>query len=69
MNQATRNIWNGTAQSLPLKERLRAAAIAGDQGRSVTPSVYNRWLGASTCLKDSRCQIRRRSPGRTSPTP
>jgi hypothetical protein len=52
MNQAKRIMWNGTVRALPLKEQLRAAAIAGCQALSVTPSDYNKWLGASISTHD-----------------
>ena len=52
MNQANRIMWNGTVRALPLKEQLRAAAIAGCQALSVTPSDYNKWLGASISTHD-----------------
>jgi hypothetical protein len=52
MNQVRRMMWNGTVRALPLKEQLRATAIAGCQALSVTPSDYNRWLGASISTQD-----------------
>jgi hypothetical protein len=52
MNQTKRIMWNGTVRALPLKEQLRAAAIAGCQALSVTPSDYNKWLGASISTQD-----------------
>ena len=42
MHPAKRIMWNGTVRALPLKEQLRAAAIAGCHALSVTPSDYNR---------------------------
>jgi hypothetical protein len=52
MNQAQRIMWNGTVRALPLQEQLRAAAIAGCQSLSVTPSDYTRWLGTSISTND-----------------
>jgi sugar phosphate isomerase/epimerase len=52
MNQAKRIMWNGTVRALPLKEQLRAAAIAACEALSVTPSDYNKWLGTSLSTRD-----------------
>jgi hypothetical protein len=38
MNQAKRIMWIGTVRALPLKEQLRADAIAGRQALSATAS-------------------------------
>jgi 4-hydroxyphenylpyruvate dioxygenase len=45
-------MWNGTVRALPLREQLRAAAIAGCDALSVTPSDYNRWLGSAISTRD-----------------
>jgi 4-hydroxyphenylpyruvate dioxygenase len=45
-------MWNGTVRALPLKEQLRAAAIAGCTSLSVTPSDYNKWLGTSISTRN-----------------
>ncbi len=33
-------MWDGTVRALPVKEQLRAAAIAGCQALSVTPAAH-----------------------------
>jgi 4-hydroxyphenylpyruvate dioxygenase len=45
-------MWNGTVRALPLKEQLRAAAIAGCDALSVTPSDYTAWLGSAISTRD-----------------
>jgi 4-hydroxyphenylpyruvate dioxygenase len=52
MNQLQRIMWNGTVRSLPLKEQLRSASIAGCGALSVTPSDYLTWLGHSVTTRD-----------------
>jgi hypothetical protein len=52
MYQIERIMWNGTVRTLSLKDQLRAAAIADCASLSVTPSDYNKWLGASITTKD-----------------
>ena len=46
-----------TVRAPPLKEQLRAAAIAGCEALSVTPSDYNRWLGASISTQDMLARV------------
>ncbi len=50
--KATRVMWNGTVRALPLKEQLRAAAIAGCDALTVTPSDYVSWLAKSVSTRD-----------------
>jgi len=39
-------MWIGTVRAPPLKEQLRAAAIARCEAPSVMPSHYAAWLGS-----------------------
>jgi hypothetical protein len=48
MSNATRVMWNGTVRALPFGEQVEAARIAGCSVIAVTPSDYDKWLGAST---------------------
>ena len=52
MGNSRRIMWNGTVRALPLREQLRAAAIAGCEALSVTPSDYVAWLGKSISTRD-----------------
>jgi 4-hydroxyphenylpyruvate dioxygenase len=52
MGNPRRIMWNGTVRALPRRERLRAAAIAGCEALSVTPSDYVAWLGKATSMRD-----------------
>lgn len=52
MSQMRKIMWNGTVRALPLKDQLRAAAIAGCGALAVTPSDYNNWLGTSISTRD-----------------
>ena len=45
-------MWNGTVRALPLKEQLRAAAIARCEALSVMPSHYAAWLGSDLSSRD-----------------
>ena len=52
MSNRTRVMWNGTVRALPFKEQVEAAAIAGCSAIAVTPSDYNKWVGASLSTRD-----------------
>jgi sugar phosphate isomerase/epimerase len=54
MSNIRRIMWNGTVRALPLRERLRAAALAGCEVLSVTPSDYLAWLGESLSTRDMK---------------
>jgi sugar phosphate isomerase/epimerase len=54
MNNKRRIMWNGTVRTLPLKEQLRAAAIARCEALSVTPSDYVAWLGSAISTRDMK---------------
>ena len=52
MSNKTRVMWNGTVRALPFKVQVEAAAIAGCSAIAVTPSDYNKWVGASVSTRD-----------------
>lgn len=54
MSNKTRVMWNGTVRALPFRDQVEAARIAGCSAIAVTPSDYNKWLGASTSTADLR---------------
>jgi hypothetical protein len=54
MNKQRKIMWNGTVRALPFKEQLRAAAIAGCEAISVTPSDYTAWLGSAISTPDMK---------------
>ena len=54
MGNPRRIMWNGTVRALPLREQLRAAAIAGCEALSVTPSDYVAWLGKAISTRDMK---------------
>jgi sugar phosphate isomerase/epimerase len=54
MSNQRRIMWNGTVRALPFKEQLRAAAIAGCEAISVTPSDYAAWLGSAISTRDMK---------------
>ena len=54
MSNKTRVMWNGTVRALPFREQVKAAGIAGCSAIAVTPSDYNKWLGASLSTSDLR---------------
>jgi sugar phosphate isomerase/epimerase len=54
MSKQRRIMWNGTVRALPFKEQLRAAAIAGCEAISVTPSDYTAWLGSAISTRDMK---------------
>jgi 4-hydroxyphenylpyruvate dioxygenase len=45
-------MWNGTVRALPLRDQLKAAASARCEILTITPSDYNKWLGASISTRD-----------------
>jgi hypothetical protein len=47
-------MWNGTVRALPFGEQVEAARIAGCSAITVTPSDYNKWLGASISTSNLR---------------
>ena len=58
MSNGTRIMWNGTVRALPFPEQLKAASIAGCTSIAITPSDYNKWLGASTPTSDLKSMAR-----------
>lgn len=52
MNNRRKIMWNGTVRALPLKEQLRATAIAGCEALAVTPSDYFNWRGHGISTND-----------------
>jgi hypothetical protein len=54
MSNATRVMWNGTVRALPFGEQVEAARIAGCSVIAITPSDYNKWLGASISTSNLR---------------
>ncbi len=58
MSNMQRVMWNGTVRALPLDEQLKAAAIAGCETLTVTPSDYNKWLGSSITTRDIKTMSR-----------
>ena len=47
-------MWQGTVRSLPLREQLKAAALAGCEALSVTPFGYSRWRADGLGARDIR---------------
>jgi sugar phosphate isomerase/epimerase len=54
MSDPRRMMWNGTVRALPLKEQLRAAAIARCEGLSVTASEYTARLASAISTRDMK---------------
>jgi sugar phosphate isomerase/epimerase len=52
VSNMTRVMWNGTVRTLPFQQQVEAARIAGCSAIAVTPSDYNKWLGASISTSD-----------------
>jgi hypothetical protein len=52
MSDTTRVMWNGTVRALPFRKQVEAARIAGCSVIAITPSDYNKWLGAGTSTSD-----------------
>jgi sugar phosphate isomerase/epimerase len=52
VSNAVKIMWNGTVRALPFAEQLKASQVAGCSAIAVTPSDYNRWLGASISTSD-----------------
>ena len=52
MSNQRRIKWNGTVRALPLREQLRAVAIARCEALSVTPSDYAAWLSSAISTHD-----------------
>jgi 4-hydroxyphenylpyruvate dioxygenase len=52
MTTPQRIMWNGTVRALPLRDQLHAAATAGCDALTITPSDYVRMLGNGTSTRE-----------------